>query len=161
MNWLDIILLLVIALSTIIGLRIGIIKASLSLAGLIIGVVLAGLYYQPLSGLLTFIPSEAVAKVVAFALILIGVMVVAGVFALLLKWAAKAVMLGWANQLGGAVFGLVMGGLLSGALLAIWIKYLGMADVFTHSSLASILLDYLPLVLALLPDEFDVIKSFF
>jgi len=161
MNWVDIILLGVIAISTVIGLRIGVIKASLSLAGLIVGIVLAGLYYQPLAALLTFIPSETLARVVAFIIILVGVILVASVLALMLKWAAQAVMLGWANRLAGGVFGLVMGGLLCGALLAISIKYLGTPDAISQSRLAPVLLNYFPRVLELLPGEFDSLGSFF
>jgi len=56
MNWLDIVLIVAIAIPTFIGLRIGIIKAALSLAGLIVGVILAGRYYVLLSQQLSFIP---------------------------------------------------------------------------------------------------------
>ncbi|GAI66173.1 unnamed protein product, partial [marine sediment metagenome] len=49
MNWLDIVIIVAIAIPTFIGLRMGIIKAALSLAGLIVGVILAGLYYVPLT----------------------------------------------------------------------------------------------------------------
>ncbi|GAH14431.1 unnamed protein product, partial [marine sediment metagenome] len=121
MNWLDIIIIVVLIISTIFGLRTGIIKAALSLAGLIIGVILAGRYYTPLSEQLTFIPQAGVAQAVAFAIILIGVMVIAGVLAKLLKWATSLVMLGWVNKLSGAVFGLVLGAIFCGALLAIWV----------------------------------------
>ena len=161
MNWLDIVILAVVVIATFWGLRLGIIKAVLSLAGLIVGVILAGRYYVPLSEQLTFIPQAGVAEIVAFAIILIGVMVVAGVLARLLKWAASAVMLGWVNNLGGAVFGLVLGALLCSALLATWVKFLGIAEVISESSLAAILLDRFPAVLALLPDEFDAVRSFF
>jgi len=161
MNWLDIVILLLIAISAIIGLRIGLIKASLTLAGLIIGVILAGLYYIPLSEQLTIIPSASVAKVTAFAIILIGIMVISSVLAALLKWAASAMMLQWINQLGGAFFGLVMGAILCGVLLALGATYLDIADPISESTLAPILLNYFPKVLALLPDEFDIIQSFF
>jgi len=161
MSWLDIVIVIAIAISTIMGLRTGIIKAVLSLAGLIIGVILAGRYYISFSEGLTFISSANVAKIVAFAIILIGVMIIARVLAGLLKQVASVLMLGWVNRLGGAIFGFVLGAILCGALLAIWIKYLGVADVIIESGLAPILLDYLPLVLALLPGEFDGIRSFF
>ena len=161
MNWLDIIILVVVVIATFLGLRIGIIKAALSLAGLIVGIILAGRYYVPLSELLSAIPQADVAKVVAFAIILIGVMVIASVLAAVLKWIASVVMLGWVNRLGGAVFGLVLGAMLCGALLATWVKFLGIAEVISQSRLAVILLDRFPVVLALLPDEFDVIRSFF
>jgi len=161
MNWLDIVVVVVVASATFLGLRIGIIKAALSLAGLIVGVILAGRYYVPLSAQLSFIPQAGVAEVVAFAIILIGVMVIAGVLAGLLRWVASAVMLGWVNHLGGAVFGLVLGAILCGALLAVWVKFLGIAGIISESTVAAVLLDRFPAVLALLPDEFDAIRSFF
>jgi len=161
MNWLDIVILVVVAGATFLGLRIGIIRAVLSLAGLIVGVILAGLYYGPLAEQLTFISQASVAEAVAFAIILIGVMITAGIAAALLKWAASVVMLGWVNHLGGAIFGLVLGAIFCGALLAIWIKFLGAPEIINESSLAATLLDRFPAVLALLPDEFDVIHSFF
>jgi membrane protein required for colicin V production len=160
-NWLDIIIIVAIAISTFIGLRIGIIKAALSLAGLIVGVILAGRYYAPLSTQLAFIPQESIAKVVAFAIILIGVMVIAGILAWLLKRVASLVMLGWVDRLGGAIFGLVLGAIFCGAILAIMAKFLGIEGTIAESSLATILLDSFPIVLALLPNEFDTIRSFF
>ena len=160
--WLDIVIIVVLAISTFLGLRIGIIKAVLSLAGVIVGVVLAGQYYVALADVLPFFSeTSSAAKIVAFAIILIGVMVIAIVLARLLKWAASVVMLNWVNQLGGAAFGLMLGAIFCGALLAIWVKWLGAGDVITESMIAPVLLDKFPRVLALLPDEFDTIRSFF
>lgn len=161
MNWLDIIILVVIAVSTLIGLRTGIIKAVLSLAGLIVGIILAGQYYVPLAEQLSFIPYFGAAKIIAFILILVGVMVGANVAASLLKKVTSVMMLGWVNHLGGAVFGLVMGSILCGALLATWLKFIGVGEAITESSMASILLKSLPIALALLPSEFDTVRSFF
>ena len=161
MNWLDIVILVIIASGTFLGLKAGIIKAVLSLAGLTAGIILAGRYYAPLAEQLTFIPQAGVAEVIAFAIILIGIMIIASTLAVLLKWVASAIMLGWVNHLGGAVFGFVLGAILCSALLAIWVKFLGIAGVISQSNLAAILLDRFPAVLALLPDEFDMIRSFF
>ncbi len=161
MNWLDIVILVVGITAAFLGLRNGIIKAALSLAGLIVGVILAGHYYAPLAGYLSFIPQSGVAEAVAFAIILIGVMVIAGILASLLKQVASVAMLGWVNHLGGAVFGLVLGAILCGALLATGVKFFGIAEVISESRLAVIILDRFPAVLALLPEEFDAIRSFF
>ena len=161
MNWLDIGILVAVAIATFIGLKIGLIKAVLSLAGLIVGVILAGRFYITLSEQLTFIPQAGVAEIVAFGIILIGVMVIASILATLLKWIASAVMLGWVNYLGGAVFGLVLGALFCSALLAIWVKFLGIAEIISESKLAIILLDRFPTVLTLLPEEFEAIRTFF
>jgi membrane protein required for colicin V production len=161
MNWLDIVLLVAIALATVVGLGIGIIRAALFLAGLIFGIVLAGHYYIPFSHVLDAVLQGGVAKVVAFIIILAAVMVAAAFLAIFLRRGASAIKLGWADRLGGAVFGLAMGAIFCGGLLALWVKFFGSAEAITHSTLARLLLDRLPMVLALLPDEFDVVRSFF
>ncbi len=161
MNWLDIVIIVLIAIPTLIGLRIGIIKTVLSLAGGIVGVILAGRFYVALSEQLTFIPQENLAKIAAFAIILIGVMIITGVLASVLKWIASVVLLGWVNRLGGAIFGFVLGAIFCSALLAIWAKFLGIEGPVAGSGLATLLLDQFPIVLALLPEEFDAVRSFF
>jgi membrane protein required for colicin V production len=161
MNWLDILLLVAIALATVAGLGVGIIRAALYLAGLIFGIVLAGHYYIPFSEVLDAFLQPTVAKVVAFAVIFIAVMVAAFFLAMFLKRGASAIKLGWADRLGGAVFGLLLGAIFCGCLLAVWVKFIGSGETVTESIVAQILLDRLPLVLALLPDEFDAVRSFF
>lgn len=160
MNWLDTVIIVAIAITTFIGLKIGLIKAVLSLVGLIVGVILARLFYIPLSEQLSFIPQAALAKIAAFAIIMIGVMIIAGVLAMVLKWITSVIMLGWVNRIGGAVFGLLLGALLGGAVLALWVKFFGAGEVITDSVLATILSQF-PLVLGLMPAEFDSIRSFF
>ncbi len=162
MSWLvDIILLVLLAIAAFLGLRIGIIKAALSLAGLIVGVILAGRYYLTLAQHLDFIPGDGVAEVIAFIIILLAVVIVAMVLALLLKWATSAIMLGWVDRIGGAIFGLLWGAILCGALLAMWLKYVDATEAIVESKVAAILLDYFPLVLSLLPQELDAVRSFF
>ncbi len=161
MNWVDIVIAIFIILSILGGVKSGLIKSILSLAGLIVGILLAGRFYLPLSERLTFIPQESIARIVAFALIVILVMVVGGVLGVLLSKAASTLALGWLNRLGGAVFGFLTGALVVAAVLAAWTKFFGAGDAISESILAPILLDYFPDVLALLPDEFDSIRSFF
>lgn len=115
MNWLDIIIIVIIIISAFIGLWNGIIKTILSLAGSIVGVVLAGRYYVLLSEQLSFINQENIAKIVAFVIIFFGIMIIAWVIAGLLKWSISAIGLGWINRLSGAVFGLVLGAIFCGA----------------------------------------------
>jgi len=161
MNWLDIVILVLIAISTLLGLRTGIIKAALSLVGVIVGVILAGRYYVPLSEQLSFISQAGVARTVAFAIILVGVMVLAAVLASVLKRAVSLVMLGWVNRLGGAIFGLAMGAIFCAAVLATWVGFLGAGETIIQSIITPVLLEYFPVVLALLPSEFDAVHSFF
>jgi membrane protein required for colicin V production len=161
MNWLDILILAALIISTIGGLMQGLIRAALTLAGLIVGVILAGRFYEPLSRLLGFIPDENAANIVAFVLILVVVMVVAMLLATLLRSIAKAtIILGWLDRIGGAVFGFLIGAISWSAILAIWVKFFG-SDLVASSFLAQVLLDKFPLILGLLPGEFDAIRDFF
>jgi len=161
MNWLDIVIMVGIGVATFIGVIKGIIKIVLTLAGLVVGIFLAGRYYVPFSQHLTFIHQASLAKAAAFAIIFIGVMVIAIVLARLLKWAASVMMLDWANRLGGGILGFVVGALFCGAFLAMWVKFLGMTEAIAQSTIAPILLNQFPRVLVLLPKEFDAIRSFF
>ncbi len=65
MNWLDIVIAVVLIFPIFTGLKQGLIKAALSLAGLIVGVILASNFYQQLGGALGFITNEDIADVVA------------------------------------------------------------------------------------------------
>ncbi|MFH0846619.1 MAG: CvpA family protein [Chloroflexota bacterium] len=161
MSWLDISILVVLGISFFIGLKQGIIKAAITLAGMVIGVTLASRSYLILARRLTFIPRENIANIVAFAAILLAVLIVAAIVARVLTKVASAIMLGWFNRLGGAVFGLTMGALFCGAAIAVWSNYVGPNSAISNSVLAAVLLDKFPVVLALLPPEFDFIRSFF
>ncbi len=160
MNWLDVLILVIIGFATVSGLRTGLIKAVFTLAGVIIGIILAGRLYVPFSEQLTFIPQDNIARIVGFIIILGVVMVVAGVLASVLNWIASLVMLGWVNRLGGAIIGFIFGAFFCGALLSIWVKFIGISAPIAGSELAILLLDRLPLALALLPEEFNTIRSF-
>jgi membrane protein required for colicin V production len=161
MGWLDVVILIVLVAATLVGLKIGIIKAVLSLVGVIVGVVLAGRYYDALAGALTFISQPSVAKIAAFAIILVVVMLAAVVLAWLLRSLASALLMGWLDKVGGAVFGLALGALFSSALLTIWLKTGVGTGTIQDSALAAFLVNALPVALALLPSDFDSIKSFF
>ena len=161
MNWVDIVLVIAIGISAFIGVKKGVIGIAITLAGLVLGVFLAGRYYIVFSQYLTFIPHAGLAKIAAFSIIFIGVMVVAAVLARLLGKAASAIMMGWANRIGGGVLGGILGAIFCGAFLAMWVKFLGMTQAIAESRIAPILLNQFPRVLALLPGEFDAIRSFF
>ena len=160
MNWLDIVIIVVIAISVFNGLRSGLIKMLFSVAGIIVGIVLAGRFADDFAGVLTFIPDDW-SKIAAFAIILVAVMIVAWILGTVLSKLISLVLLGWVNRLAGAVLGVVVGALFCGAVLAIWVKFLGIGDSVAGSALANFLLDKFPIVLGLLPSEFDSVRNFF
>ncbi len=161
MNWLDIVILIVMALFFFAGFTNGLIKTAISLAGLVVGIILAGRFSPFLATYLTFIPSTQIANIAAFIIIFVAILVMATVLSFILTRVASAILLGWLNHLAGGAVGLVAGAIICAALLATWLKYLGMNSVITQSQLAKILLDKLPLILSLLPESFGSIRQFF
>ncbi len=160
MNWLDIVILVALVTPAFAGLRQGIIKAALSLAGVIVGAMLASNFNEQLGGILSFISNPDVANITAYIIILVVVMTVAYVLSAVLKFTVKAATFGWIDRASGAVFGFLMGALFMGAILAAIVQFFG-EGIVTDSFLAGILLNKFPLVLALLPSEFDAIRDFF
>jgi membrane protein required for colicin V production len=158
MNWLDIVILILIAVPTFIGLKAGIVKALFIVVGGIVGIVLAGRFSEQLGAAFS---DEGWAKVVAFAIILLVVLLIASIAARLVKWALSAVLLGWVNRLGGAVLGFILGAFFCGAVLTMWVKFVGIGDTVSGSPLASFLIDGFPIALGLFPAEFDSVRDFF
>ncbi len=161
MNWLDIVIAIILVITLFMGLKAGLIKMVISLAGLILAIFLAGHYYQALSDKLTFISSDRTAAIVAYIIILLVVIIVSAIIAWILSKMVSAIMLGWLNRFSGAILGLVIAGIFIGAILAIWAKYGSGGNTISNSLMGSFLLDGFPLVLALLPGEFNTINSFF
>jgi uncharacterized membrane protein required for colicin V production len=80
--------------------------------GLIVGIVLAGRFYASLAGSLSFISDESVARVAAFIIIFLLVIIIASILGVVLTKLISAVMLGWVNRLLGAIFGFFLGAFL-------------------------------------------------
>jgi membrane protein required for colicin V production len=163
MNWLDIILIIGLAVSVIMGIQAGLIKVAFTLAGGIIGVVLAGHYSDGLADKLSFIPDYGTAGIIAFVIIVIATIVVAMIIGTIVKKFVRILpLVGWLDKLGGGIIGLLSGAIILGALLAMWLKY-GPAggEVIIESGLANFLLDKFGIVLGLLPAEYDIIHYFF
>lgn len=160
MNWFDIVLILVLVLTTFMGFRRGLIGMVLPLAGLIIGIILAGHYHDAVGGWLP-IDNLEYAGWAGYAIIVVAVLIVSVILAVVLRRFIRLVLLGWVDRVGGAFFGLVLGGLFCGAALAASLEFgLGL-DFIPGSGIARLLLDWFPVVLGLLPQEFDAVRDFF
>lgn len=164
MNWLDIIILVALAVPTYIGLRRGLIQTILPLGGIMLGVFLAGRFYDSLAGTLSsWLESPSQAKIVAFIVIFLAVVAIAMVVAWLASRFVSLVLLGWVDKLGGALFGLAIGAFIASALLAVVARFpfSGSEETVRGSILAEFFLDHFPFVLGLLPDEFENVRRFF
>jgi len=132
----------------------------LPLAGIIIGVVLAGQHYGTVGGWLP-IDNPEYANWAGYAIIIGGVFIVSIILSIILRRFIKLALLGWVDRLGGAVFGLALGCLLCAAALAACVKFNLGSDLIEGSGIANLFLDWFPAVLALLPGEFDEVSDFF
>jgi membrane protein required for colicin V production len=160
LNWLDIVIVAVLLASLVAGLVRGFVVTLLSLIGMVTGVLVAGYFYGRLAGLLTFISNPNLANIIAFTVLLAAVLIVAGLIGMALRSVLAAVNLGCFDRIAGMFLGLLRGTGVLSALLAGIAKFFGEGMV-GDSMLARILLDRFPIVLGLLPSQFDTIRDFF
>jgi membrane protein required for colicin V production len=160
MNWLDIVIIIILAGGVFTGVKAGIIKLAFMVVGVIVGVVLAGNFSDSLGAVLP-ISNKGAANALAFVIILVAVLVIAAILAWIIKRAVKAVMLEWVNALGGGILGLLLGFIFCGAVLTMWIKYLGISSGVEGSALARFTLNTFPIILGILPSDFDSVRTFF
>jgi len=146
MNWLDILIIVVLILLGVAGLRQGMIRTVFGIAGLIGGIVLAGRYYDDLATRL--FPSGAIwGNIAAYAIILLATLLVAGVIGWLIAKLVNFAALGWLDRVMGFILGVVIGGLLCAAILAIAVKfYPGMEATISQSVIARFLVGGFPLL---------------
>jgi membrane protein required for colicin V production len=107
---LDWILLGIIVVSALVAAAQGFTYEAFSLAGAVVGFVLAAWEYERLvPWYLPHVKSESVAALASFLTIFFLVVLAAGVVARLARWAAHGAGLAWFDRLLGAAFGLVRG----------------------------------------------------
>ncbi len=112
MNWLDWTMVVVIVLSVLGAAAQGFFFELFSLAGVILGYLLAAWNYKRVAvWFLPHVKNDWVANAAGFLVIFIVIVILAGVAGRIARWAMKEVGLRWFDRLLGAVFGLVKGGL--------------------------------------------------
>ncbi len=174
MNWVDIAIIVVAALGGIIGYKHGLIRSAFTVAGLILGITIAGHFSDGLADKLS--PSGAQwASVVSFIVILLIVIVIANLMGAVVKTFLKIMLMGWLDAIGGIVLGAAAGALVVAAVFTTVLQWeasagnipvagvplTGAADAIRGSSLADFLIDKFRLVLSLLPDRFDSVTQYF
>ena len=162
MNIVDIILLILLVPPALLGWKFGLIRSVLGGVALIIGIVLASRFYLQLANsVFDRVFQQNVAIVLSFVVIFVFVFGTMGIVIVRLDNLVTASILNWVNKLGGAVFGLLIGGIILGALLVIITKFFGDQDFITESAIASFLVNKFPLVMVILPNSFNGVRSFF
>ncbi len=118
MNWLDIVMIVVIAIGSLVGWRIRVTQAVFMVVGLVLGIYLAAQLSGDVAELLTdTISSTTMATVIAYVLIIAVVMVAAKVLQVFTRKVLSLLLLGWADALGGLALGFVGGAIVASALI--------------------------------------------
>ena len=159
MHWVDLLIVAIIAWFALTAFSTGLIREAVTAAAMIAGAVLAGRFYGDLSENIVFLISDdSTRSFVSFVAIFAGIVVIGQLLAATLRQLAALLMLGPFDHLGGALFGLAKGMLLVELLLIVASAYPISARVdsaLEQSTLAAVFLDRVPLMLRLLPDEFE------
>jgi len=159
MDWLDLILVIFLILAAFVGFSRGLLRTLIPLIGLVIGVVVAGRYYDALAHVVS--SNSDAAYVAAFAIIVVAFLIAAVILAEVLHRLLTIVLLGWVDHLAGLLFGVLFGIIIAGAVLAVLIKHSVGGATIQDSGVAAFLVDKFPVARSLLPGDFHSIKVFF
>jgi membrane protein required for colicin V production len=106
----DAAVLVIVLVSTLVGLARGVVRECVALASWVAGIVLAFTFAVPVAAALPWLNGSPVVKhVIAFALVLVGVLVAGALIGTLLSKMLRAVGLGLLDRALGAVFGVARG----------------------------------------------------
>ncbi len=167
MNWVDIAILSTVISSTLAGLFWGLIRQVVSVVGLFGGIYFAGRLYEPIAGFLHpaggggLVADPGWARIIAFGIVAIGFSLVLGIAGSVLRFVANLLFLGWLDHLLGALIGLATSLILVTAMVVVATVFPvpNVSEAVKSSVLAHWLGGFTPLVLAMLPPEFQTFRA--
>lgn len=137
MSLLDWILAAILLVSGLAAARTGLVVQLCSLGGSILGLLVACWDYQRLTPWVSqWIHTPAAARVVAFLLISLGIMIAAGILGRILRWSLRTVGLGWLDRIAGALFGLLRGAVIALMLMVALTAFAPRSHLLVSSHMA-------------------------
>jgi|HigsolmetaAR206D_1030411.scaffolds.fasta_scaffold08447_3 membrane protein required for colicin V production len=162
MNWLDISMLVILALFTVLGIYWGLIRQVLAIGGLIVGIIAAGRYGPEVAAWLTsFTNDDILTGWLGFIIVLIGVSAAASIIASILRVFVGLLFLGWVDHMLGGVLGFIQASLACITILALSTIYPlpGISQAIHESQLGSIFLAASSSIALLLPEHLQLILA--
>jgi len=154
MTWVDWIIVVVIASAALSGLAQGFLRSVFSLIGLFLGLALAAWNYIWAGALFRpFVKIQEVADAIAFLLIAVVVMVLAGLVGSILSKTFQKIGLGWLDSLVGGAFGLLQGVLLVTIVILVAVAFFPDAHWLMDSKLPRHFFGALHMTTHISPDE--------
>jgi membrane protein required for colicin V production len=157
MNWIDAAIVIVFLYFIITAFSAGFIRETIGIASAILGVIVAGLFYDDVgSSIFAAIDSTTTQNVVGFLVILVGISLAGQLIAVLTKPAIAVLQLGIFDQLAGAALGVVKAFVLVEVVLILFVTYprYDLDKRIRDSEFATRMLDAAPPILKVLPDVF-------
>lgn len=124
MNGLDWAIIIALLFSMLLAAAQGFLHEVISLAGVVLGYLLAAWEYGRLAPRFApYVRSQAVAESAAFLAIFFAVVIAAGIIGRIARWLAREAGLGWADRLLGALFGLLRGAAMVAVVVLAWAAF--------------------------------------
>ena len=164
MNWVDIMIIVLVAGLGFMGWRNGVIRWAVTVIGGIIGLVLAGRLYTSVATLFSPVSdSEGVQQVLGFGTIFVIALVVAWIIGRIIKTALNIVMMGWIDNLAGLVLGAFGGVFAAAAIISVMgiVPSQSLEEAVAESSMAEPVIKGFGVMRSLLPGEFDNVTDLF
>jgi len=161
-NAIDVVLLLVLAFAVLSGLRRGFMRQALGLLGFMLGVYAALVYRTaPANALRGWIGSSLLAEALVFVLVLAAVWAASEILSGITMSILRSVGLSWLDQALGVLVSLAAGLFLCACLLLLCVRLPGLVPraAIERSMLAPLLLQVLPHLRRLLPDDLHILRA--
>ena len=118
MNWLDLIFLLIVGVSAVMGLKIGMIRATFTFLAIFVGIILGAQLSDNIAGLLSGVNANStVALVLSYAIIISLSLVTAAIASEVVRKSIDILAMGWADKLAGVALGVVAGAVIPAAVI--------------------------------------------
>lgn len=137
MNVADWFMVAAIVFSVVIAASQGFFYEVISLAGTVVGYLIASWqYWRVAAWLQPHVTSPLIANIFAFLIIFVAVMVIAGVIAKLARWLMRKAGLTWFDRVLGGIFGVLRGSLMVAIVLMVITAFTPTSQYLTQSQLA-------------------------
>ncbi len=124
MNWLDFILLIIVASSVYTGFRVGFARGGIGFAAAVLGLLCGFWFYGiPAAWVSTLVTSKTVANLLGFFIVIFGFILAGSIIGLIVQKMFRLIGLGFFDRLLGAAFGFVRGSLVVVAVVAVLLAF--------------------------------------
>jgi uncharacterized membrane protein required for colicin V production len=138
MNVLDWVLIVVFALTALWGYKTGLIDMALNAIAIYVALFLSGLFAGRVLSLITDeVESQALATAIGYVIIFVAVFIASRIISSIIKKALKITFMGWVDNLGGIVIGLLAGVLIAGGVMTVAARYTYVIEEDTSGQSAS------------------------